>query len=108
MIGNLRHLLLIQKEIRTPDGGGGFTVTWQDIATTPLVYAAITSLSGSEQLSQRQLATAVSCRIVIRHRDDITPDMRLTDGKKIYDIISVKDPDGALVYLEIIAEVKTP
>lgn len=106
MIGDLRHLLTLQEEIRTPDGGGGFTVAWQNIAQSPKIYASITSLSGNEQLSQQQLATIVSCRMIIRFRDDITARMRLTDGKRFFNILSVKDADGTGIYLDIIAEVR--
>lgn len=99
----LRHLLTIQEPVRTPDGGGGFTTAWQDIATGPAVYAAIEPLPGREELRQGQMTPVQSWRITLRYRADITPALRLAEGATIYNITSVRDIDGRAAYLEILA-----
>ncbi len=108
MIGRLRERLTVQREIRTPDSSGGFAVSWQDIPADPEVFAEIAPLTFREELRFRQIATRATHRIIIRHRVDITTDMRLTDGTRIYNIISLLPRDSRLEYLVIIAEVRAP
>lgn len=108
MINEMRHRTTVQRQVRTQDGGGGFTEVWQNLAAVPEVYAAIVPLSGSEQLRYHQLAAAVTHRITIRYRSDVTAAMRLTSGGKIYNITSVTDKDGRGTLLEIMATVQTP
>lgn len=99
-IGALKNLLSIEEPVLSPDGGGGFTVAWQIVAE---VYADIAELAGSEPLQHRQLAPRTPCRITLLHRADLRADMRLSGGGRNYDIISLRDPDGAGAYLEVIA-----
>lgn len=106
MIGKLKSRVTIEEAVRTPDGGGGFTESWQSIADSPEVYAAILPLSGSEQLRHHQLSSTVTHRIIIRQRGGITPAMRLVKGSVIYDIISVTERQGKESYLEILAAAK--
>lgn len=106
MIGELRHRISFQSATRVPDGGGGFTESWANITVQPEVYAAIAPLSGSEQLRHHQLETAVTHRVLIRYRADITPGMRIVREGVIYDIFSVLDSEGQGTWLEILAAVK--
>ncbi|MFH1158058.1 MAG: phage head closure protein [Pseudomonadota bacterium] len=106
MIGDMKHRVTFQKSVRTPDGGGGFAETWQNIDSNPIVYAAIMPLSGGEQLRFHQLEATVTHRIVTRYRSDVTPAMRIVRGTMIYDIAAVTDRDGQGAYLEILATVK--
>ena len=103
MIGSLRHMLRLQEKASTPDGGGGFTYVWQDVASNPEVYASIEALSGREDLRHYRLLTAVTHRLQIRYRDDVTADMRLTDGVNHYEIAAVLDRDGRKKLLDIVA-----
>lgn len=102
-IGQLTHRLRIETPVLTPDGGGGFTVEWQEVAE---VFAAITDLSGLEMLQDAQITSSAPCRIVIHYRNDVTTKMRLADDAARYDIVSIRDPDGGKSWLEIIAQMK--
>lgn len=102
-IGRLRHKMSLQQQSLTPDGGGGFTASWQEVAE---VYADIAALGGTESLDSGQLAAVTPCRITVLYREDITPAMRLALGNKTYDIVSVRDPDGGNAWLEIIARLR--
>ena len=103
-VGALTRLLTLQEPLRTPDGGGGFATAWQDIAQDPAVFASVAEIGGGEELRQMQLAGVQKYRILIRHRADITADMRLTEGVGIYAITGIRDPDGKRMFLEIMAE----
>jgi len=106
MIGNLRKRITIQEQVRTPDGGGGFSEVWQDIASNPNLYASIVPISSREQLRFDRLKSEISDRIIIRYRNDITPGMRIVNGAVIYKINSFIDRGGRKEYLEILATVE--
>jgi SPP1 family predicted phage head-tail adaptor len=108
MISELRHRVTLQEQVRMPDGGGGFTVSWQNIASVPEVYAEIVPLTGAEQLRYHQLATSVTHKITLRYRSDVTPALRLLHGSVVYDITSVTNQNGLSAYLEILATVRSP
>lgn len=108
MIGKLRDRLTIQRQVRTPDNSGGFAVNWENIPDDPVVFAEIAPLTFREEIRFRQIATQASHRITIRYRADIAADMRLIDGAKTYNIVSLLPLDSRLEYLVIIAETRMP
>lgn len=108
MIADMKHRLTIQHPVLTSDGAGGFSESWANIATAPVVYAAITPANSGAQLKYGQLETTATHHIVIRYRTDITPAMRLTDEEGVsYSIISVTAQNGAKGYLEILSAVRS-
>lgn len=104
MIGQLKNRLTLQEQILTPDIGGGFTAEWHDVTLHPVIFAKIEQLSASVAFYNRQLANMATHRITIRHRSDITPQMRLIEEDKVYTITSAHDPDGKGLYLEVMAQ----
>jgi len=102
MIGNLNHPLTLQTPQRVPDGGGGFETTWQDEAD---IFARIDAVETEEIPERGGRKTRQRCRLTIHHRAGLTPGLRFSDGSRGYDIITIRDPDGRGVYLEILAEV---
>ena len=108
MIADLKYRVTIQQPVLTTDGAGGFTESWQNIATAPVVYAAITPATSGAQLKYGQVEDTATFHIVIRYRTDITTSMSLTDEDgTVYSIISATDQNGAKVYLEILATVRS-
>lgn len=103
MSGKMRTRLTLQQKSGAPDGGGGLIVTWEDVAANPVVYAEMTPLSAGERKVAGQDEHATAFRFRIRHRQDITADMRLIDTARIYNILSIQDPEGRGRYLDIIA-----
>jgi len=103
MIGDLKYKVTLQQPVLTGDGGGGFTESWQNVASTPTVYADIAPLSGGERLRFHQQETFVTHRITLRYRGDLTNAMRLVRGERIYTILSITDRDGRGIWLDILA-----
>jgi len=101
MSNAMKKRATLQHRARTPDGGGGFSETWTDVASVPEVYAEIVPLSGSEQLRYHQLSTVVTHRITLRYRSDVTADMRLVSGGRVYNIVSAVSRDD--LWLDILA-----
>ncbi len=108
MISDMKYRVTIKQPVLTTDGAGGFTESWQNIATAPVVYAAIMPANSGQQLKFGQLETTATHHIVIRYRTDITTAMRLTDEDgAVYSIISVSGQNGAKVFLELLATVRS-
>ena len=107
IIGRMRHFLTVQEEVLSPDGGGGFTSAWQDLTTTPKVYAEITALSGTYRQSLRQMTATATHRLRLHYRRDITAGMRLVAGDMIYNILHAADTDGTEKFLTLLAETRS-
>lgn len=103
VIGQLRHRVTFQQAVSTPDGAGGFSQEWQDIAEGAEVAAAVVPLSQNERLRFQQLQSPVTHKIYVRWREDITTEMRVMWRERVYGIVSVSDRDGRRSLLEITA-----
>lgn len=99
--GQLRERVTIQQAVETPDGGGGSSIDWQDVAT---VWAEVRPLSGRERLQAQQLESAVNYRIRIRFRSDITAGMRLVWRDQVMNIRAVYNEDQKRAYLTLDCE----
>lgn len=73
-IGNLSERITLQNETRTPDTGGGASVTWTTLAT---VFAQVTPMSVSERWQNGQQLGLQSYRFTIRARADLAVAQRL-------------------------------
>lgn len=98
-IGELRHRITFQKEIKTPDGHKGFVSQWQDVVT---VWASIEPLSGREYFYSHQIKAEVTHRVKIRYREDITVKMRIKHRDRVLEIESILDLKEAHQTLEIL------
>ena len=108
MIADMKHRMTIRQPVLTPDGAGGFSESWQDVAT---VYAAITPRAAGEQLKYGQIEATVTYQVVMRYRTDITSGMILLDEKGVaYNIISALAQPGQgsreKAYLSLLASVR--
>jgi SPP1 family predicted phage head-tail adaptor len=90
MIGKMRHRITLQKEVRVADGGGGFTITWTNVATDPSIWASIVPVSTAENLRSMQLQVSITHRITIRYRSDITGALRVLYGGRVFNVRGIK------------------
>lgn len=104
-IGKLRDRVLIQSPVRTPDGQGGFVLTWQDVDT---VWATVRQLAGREYLLAQQLGTALSHEVSMRYRADVVPSWRLIHDGRVLDVHSIANPDGRRRETLVLAEQVIP
>ncbi len=88
-IGALRQRLTLQSPSRVDDGGGGATVTWDTVAE---LWAYVRPITGDERLRHDAVTARVTHEVWIRHRSDVAPAMRFTDGARVLDIVAVLDP----------------
>lgn len=97
--GSLRHRVTLQEQVHTVGEYGEISLTWTDVAE---VWADVHPLSVREFIASQAVQNQVSTRIVIRYRDDVTPDMRIAYKGKIYGIEGVlPDPFSGTEYLTL-------
>lgn len=98
-IGDLRHRITFQEPVKIPDGHAGHTVSWQDFVT---VWASVEPLSGREYFYAHQIKNEVSHRVKVRHREDLSEEMRIKWNGRIMKIESIIDPKAGRRILEIL------
>jgi SPP1 family predicted phage head-tail adaptor len=94
--GALRSELSLQAATAVPDGLGGFDEDWVEAAT---VLARIEPLAASSRFGADQTLETLTHRITLRHRQDVRSGMRFSGAGRMFDIVTVHDPDETGRYL---------
>jgi SPP1 family predicted phage head-tail adaptor len=90
MLSKLNQRAVLAAPVLVPDGGGGYSATWQTFAT---VWAAVEALTGADVFGPDAEESRVRFRITIRRRSDVIAGQRVTAGGRTYAIRAVLD-DG--------------
>ena len=101
-IRELNQRITIQREVRTSDGQGGFSVAWEDVP--PVVWAKIKPKKAREGYTTDQLKEISDHEITIRYRGDVTAEMRILWGNRTFQIKGKLRPDARRFYLFIDAQ----
>lgn len=102
----LNRKLALQTAVRTPDGAGGWTVTWSTLGD---LWAEVRPGRGRSLTVATLDVARVPLTITVRAApvgDDRRPrpDQRLLDGGRTYRILAVRDADPDARYLQCLAE----
>lgn len=101
--GKLRHRIVLDEPIVTPDDAGGEIVDWRPFYR---VWASVEPLKGREQLLSEQILAEMDTRIRIRWSpsvDAITAQWRARHQNVIYNFKSVARVDYGRREIEIMA-----
>ena len=102
--GALRHRVTFQREVPTPDGGGGSVSTWEDRYT---VWASLRPERGSERLAAGRLEASLALVMTVRSSSEsrsVTEAWRVVANGVPHQIRSISNPDQRNKYLEMILE----
>lgn len=94
--GVLRTELALEVAARIADDLGGFSESWAEVAT---VFARIEPLTAQSRFGAEQTLETVTHRITLRHRDGVASGMRFRRHERLFDILTVHDPDESGRYL---------
>jgi SPP1 family predicted phage head-tail adaptor len=103
--GRLRHRVVLEEAVATPDGAGGESLAWQAAAT---LWGSIRPVKDGERTAAGHLAGVVTHRVAMRRRDDVTGAKRLTHRGRAFRILAVRDPDEARRFIEVLCEEEAP
>lgn len=94
--GSLRTEVSLQAAAPTGDGMGGFTLDWTEVAT---VFARIEPISQASVFAADQRLETATHRIALRRREGVASGMRFVRQARIFEIVTVHDPDESGRYL---------
>lgn len=100
-IGDLRQRIAIEMPQRTSDGGGGASENWVLVAE---IWARLHPLTGNERTEADGVAGSVSHELVMRYRNDVSPEHRFRLGARLFDIRAVLDVDERRRFLRCLIE----
>ena len=107
--GELRTLVILQSKTQTPVGGAagtGLADAYTDVAS---VWARIDGLQGGRYVAGQQVEETATHKITIRYRADYTSAWRfIRDVDRLFEMKTVRDPDGLRKFLEIWAQELKP
>lgn len=101
-IGDLKKRIDVQAQTRTPDGAGGFTISWVTIASQ--IAAAIWPVSANEQIQAQAVTMIVTHRIRIRYRHILKSGWRVSWAGKYFNIVSVVDVSMQHKWLDLMCK----
>lgn len=84
--GSYRHPITIQKQSNTENDYGEKIPTWDDVIT---VKAGIYPVSGKDYISAVEVNSEITHKVNLRYVPDITADMRIKFGSRIFTIIAI-------------------
>lgn len=94
--GAFRHEMALEAATLVPDGTGGHTEEWQEVA---ILFARIEPLATTSRFGADQTLETVTHRVTMRGRDGVASGMRLARLGRVFDILTVHDPDETGRYL---------
>ncbi|WP_170330959.1 phage head closure protein [Ruegeria arenilitoris] len=102
----LNRKLVLESPVRTADGAGGYTETWEALGEH---WAEITARTGAERSIAGVPVSRVSYRIVVRNAPQGStmrpaPDQRFREGERRFVIRAVADRDARGHYLTCFAD----
>jgi SPP1 family predicted phage head-tail adaptor len=100
-IGTLDHRLTVEQMVQTPDGAGGYVLSWQTYLS---VWGQIEPSGGRERLAAFALQSSVTHRVIIRRQTGVTNAMRVKAGGRLFKIRAVEDLGPRGRFLELLCE----
>jgi SPP1 family predicted phage head-tail adaptor len=86
--GRLDRRLTLEAPAESADGAGGVARSYSVVAT---LWGAVEPLSALAAIEAQALGAAVTHRIRIRYRTDLTLRHRLRDGARVFRIVTIRE-----------------
>ena len=101
-----RRITIIQRTVTSSDSNEDYTSGWEEISTSPEVWARKSDLRGKEVVIADQVQMMYLTIWTIRYRSDIKPSMRIVDGNgQVYEITTISDGEGRGRFLDIVTNI---
>ena len=104
-IARLRHRLTLEAPEDEPDGAGGVVRLWSPLGQ---IWAAIEPLSMGEATVADKRVGALTHRIVLRHREDLTLNHRFRLGLRVFIPRALRDAKEDGRFLECLVAEERP
>lgn len=101
MIGELNQRAQIEARTLTPDGGGGYSESWDVIAN---VWVSVSPSSGGDVFGPDQVESRVRHRITLRRNNAIAAGQRVIVGTRTFRIHALLDEGGSAILMTLLCE----
>ena len=101
MLSTLTQRATLLARTLTPDGGGGFSESWDAFAA---VWIALLPLGASEDVSAARLESRVRHRIALRRRTDLAAGQRVQLGARMFRVHALLDAGAREPYVSLLCE----
>ena len=101
MLSALKQRAALLSRTLTPDGGGGFSESWQTVAD---VWIDIQPLGAHERFGPDAIDSRVRHRIRLRSRSDVFAGMQLATANRRFAIRAVLAADSASPLMTLLVE----
>jgi SPP1 family predicted phage head-tail adaptor len=88
--GRFRMELVLEQAGDASDEMGGEIVTWSALAT---IFASLEPVSAKSVFGADQTLETVTHLVTLRQEEDVRSGMRFINGSRVFDILTVHDPD---------------
>ncbi|MAU40975.1 MAG: hypothetical protein CMF31_05065 [Kordiimonas sp.] len=89
-IGDLRERVTLEQTVKTADGGGGYSQSWESVGVFP---ARVRPLTAREVAQAGQEIAQSRYEVTMRYRDGVTTAMRLQWQGRILNIETAQNRD---------------
>ena len=100
-IGSLNQRALLLANTLAPDGGGGFSDSWDAFAT---VWVAVEPIGGTDAFGPDRLESRVRHKLTLRRRSDVAAGQRVQIGARLFRIHSVLDEGPQAASMTLLCE----
>jgi len=90
MLSELNQRAILLARTLSPDGGGGFSESWEPFAT---VWIALDVIGATDTVDADRLQSRIRHRIVLRRRAALAAGQRVAVGARLFRVHAVRD-DG--------------
>jgi SPP1 family predicted phage head-tail adaptor len=95
--GRFRSELVLEQVNDVSDGMGGEVETWSAVAT---LFAHVEPVSAKSAFGADQTLETVTHLVTLRQGEDVRSGMRFTKDTRMFDILTVYDPDETGRYFQ--------
>lgn len=105
VIGEARQRVELEAKVLTPDGGGGYTETWESYAS---VWGMLEPQSGREPVEAGRPESRATHRLTIRRRTDVSANHRAAIGARLFAILAILDAGSQSLWMTLLCEEGAP
>jgi len=101
-----RRVTFIQRIVTSGDSNEDYTTGWEEVDSTPVVWARKADLRGKEVVMNDQVTFMYLTIWTVRYRTDLKASMRLVDGNgQVYEIVTISEGEGRNRFLDIVTNI---
>lgn len=101
MLGSLNQRATVRAQTLTPDGGGGYSESWDVVAT---VWARLEPVAGADRYTSDKLESRVRHKITLRRSNAFAAGQRVEIGARIFAVRALLDDGLQSPFITLLCE----